>query len=252
MRKYPTGVPEHADVDRIRDAYAQRDAAAARSVYRFTNPAYQAHTQDLEWEVLAELRRQGLELADLRVLEIGAGFGQMLHRLKEFGARAVTGMDLMEHRVEEARRRYPGLDITAGDAAQLSYADASFDLVTQFVVLSSVLDPGLRAAIAAEMWRVTAPGGLILSYDLRPTPAPLRALARLLGARGEGGGTPTVALAPSELAALFPGGEVRHRSVSLHFDLVGLGSRSRLLTRLLASIPLLRTHALVAIRKPRA
>ena len=58
------------------------------------------------------------------------------------------------------------------NAAELPFPDGEFDLVTHFTCLSSVLDPGLRAAIAAEMWRVVRPGGVVLSFDMRPAPWP--------------------------------------------------------------------------------
>ena len=239
-----------AEVDRIRDAYAQRDAAAGASPYRFTNPAYLFHMQDLEWQVLRELRTAGVEIAGANVLEVGSGFGQILHRLREFGAARAAGVELSEERAEASKQRYPTLEIIAGDASDLPFEDGSFDLVTQFTCLSSVLDPSLRAAIAAEMWRVLAPGGAVLSYDMRPSPPLMRAISRALLGGGEGGGTPTVALAPQDVAGLFPGGQAKHRAVSLHFELAGLSARSRLIAGLLRAIPAVRTHALVLVRKP--
>ena len=64
-----------------------------------------------------------------------------------------------------ARARLPGADIRLGDASALPWEDASFDLVLQSMMFSSILDAGVRAAAARELARVLAPGGLLLSYD---------------------------------------------------------------------------------------
>ena len=85
----------------------------------------------------------------------------------------------MEDRIAIARERYPRLELVAGDATSLPWPEQSFDLVTQFTCLSSVLDHDVRRAIAAEMWRVLAPGGAIVSYDARAPRGPIRAFRRL-------------------------------------------------------------------------
>ena len=240
------------EIERIREEYRARDASGrASAVYSFSNPGYVFHTQDVEWQLLSALRTAGVNLDGCRVLEVGAGFGQIVHRLKEFGAREAVGIDLMEGRVEEARRRYPDLEMHAGDASAMPFEDGSFDLVTQFTCLSSILDAGVRRAVAADMWRVTAPGGTVLSYDMRPTPRLVQVAGRVLRrGRPVVDGTPTVALSPDEVASFFPGGEVLlSRAVTLNFELAGLAARSRLLALGLGALPFMRTHALVLVRK---
>jgi SAM-dependent methyltransferase len=71
----------------------------------------------------------------------------------------------MAERIEAARSRFPTADLRVGSAHELPYPHASFDLVCQMTLFSSVVDPGLRAAIAVEMLRVVRPGGLIVWYD---------------------------------------------------------------------------------------
>jgi SAM-dependent methyltransferase len=242
------------ELDRIREAYRARDAASSDSTYAWSNVGYRFYMQELEWVLLRELSRAGVVLADADVLEVGCGSGYFLHRMKEYGAATATGIDLMESRIAQARDRYPTLDLHAGDGAALPFADASFDIVTQFTCLSSVLDSELRQSIADEMWRVCRPGGAIVSFDMRPTPAPIRLLRRLLRARvgsSDAPITPTVPISLAQARALFGAGESHHRVVMLNFDLGGLAARGRLLAQAAASVPVLRTHLIFIATKPR-
>lgn len=236
--------------DRIRRAYEERDTGGTASVYSWENPGYAWHIQDLEWQLLAGLRRAGATLTGAQVLEVGCGFGAILQRMVDLGAAGGTGVDLSESRIEAARRRYPALDLRVADASALPFEDGTFDVVTQFVCLSSVLDPGMRQAICAEMLRVTRPGGLIVSYDLRPTPRPIQALGRVY-ARLRGleldRGTPTEPVTVGALRAAF--GDLDARTVTLNYDLTGVAGRSRLLAYALASLPPLRTHTLAVARR---
>jgi SAM-dependent methyltransferase len=236
--------------DRIRRAYEERDAAAPAARYGWENPGYVWHIGDLEWQLLSGMRRAGASFTGAQVLEVGCGFGTILQRMVDFGAASGTGVDLSAARVEEARRRYPALDVRVADASELPFEDGSFDVVTQFVCLSSVLDPELRRAICAEMARVTRPGGLIVSYDIRPTPRPIqlagRAYARLRRADLDRG-TPTAPVTLAELRTAF--GELDARTVTLNFDLAGVAGRSRTLAHAMALIPPLRTHTLAVARR---
>jgi SAM-dependent methyltransferase len=244
------------ELARIQAAYRERDAIS-RSVYSFTRAGYTFYMQALEWSLLDALRRAPLHLAGAHALDIGCGSGYLLHRLMEFGIGEVTGVDLMPERIEAARRRYPQPRFVCANAAQLPFADGEFDIVTQFTCLSSVLDPGLRSAIAAEMWRVVRPGGVVVSYDMRPPPWPVRAL-RALGEwrrRADNGtpepATPTVPISAEELRRLFPEAAPAYQSAGLAFGLCAVAARSRLAAQLLATVPVLREHAIgIAVKSP--
>jgi SAM-dependent methyltransferase len=245
------------EVERLTAEYEQRDkGGVASTTYSFVNPGYVFHIQDLEWELLRELRRHNIDLATMRVLEVGAGYGQWLQRFKEYGAAEAAGIDVLPWRIDAARKRYPTLDLVAGDAADLPYDDGHFDVTMQLTCLSSVLDEGVRRRIAAEMWRVTAPGGIVLSYDMRATPPAIRALGKfyaLLEGRGEAAAdssTPTIPIGTRELESLFGRTVTSHRVVTLNYELASLAGRSRLVASVLRALPWLRTHELVVIEKP--
>jgi SAM-dependent methyltransferase len=239
------------EIERIRAAYRERDAVPAGSS-PWLDRAHRRRLQDLEWELLEALARAGIDPRGLRVLEVGCGSGYFLSRFLDYGAGEAAGIDLMDDRVAIARERDPRLELVAGDAAALPWPDASFDLVTQFTCLSSVVDRELRQRIAAEMWRVLRPGGAVVSYDMHATPRAVR-LARRAAARrrrGVAAGTQTEPVEAGELRHLFPAAALDIRRVTLSPDLAAPAERARGLAPLLGAVPFLRTHLLAVGRKP--
>jgi SAM-dependent methyltransferase len=223
-----------AELERIRTEYRRRDAAGA-GPYRWDNPGYVTYMHDLERSLLRAFADAGVELTGASVLDVGCGGGYFLHRLREYGAGACHGIDLVEQRIAEARERYPELDFRVGSATELPFERGEIDLATQFTCLSSILDDDVRTQAAAEMLRVAA-GGWVLSFDLRS------------GSRGAVG-TPSVGLGPSELRRLF-GAPVLLRRVALRFPLAQIAGRHYLLARALGALPRLRSHYLGLWRVP--
>ena len=97
--------------------------------------------------------------AGKRLLEVGFGTGTDLLQFVRGGAR-VTGVDLTPRSIEIARRRFEVYGFTGefltGDCEDLSFPDASFDVVYSFGVLHHTPDT-LRAV--SEIHRVLKPGG---------------------------------------------------------------------------------------------
>lgn len=111
---------------------------------------------------------RGIDLAGRRVLESGCGFGGGCLYLKRRNAASVTGLDAMRSQIEACRQTYrePGLSFESGEAGNLPFENASFDLVLS--VESSGHYPSF-AAFVAEAHRVLHPGGELVIADLRPT-----------------------------------------------------------------------------------
>jgi SAM-dependent methyltransferase len=218
------------ELDRIRAAYGERDAAA-ETPYRWSNPGYVTYMQLLERALLRALDDAATPLAGARVLDVGCGSGYFLHRLSEYGAGECHGIDLLASRIEAARERYPGQEWHVGSATELPFAEGSFDLVSQFTCLSSILDDATRAAAAREMLRVAGRDGRVLSVDMRR------------GSRPGSAGTPTIGLDEDALRTLF--GEPRLlRRVALRFDLAQVAGRHALLAQALALARPFRSHVL--------
>ncbi|HVS84125.1 MAG TPA: class I SAM-dependent methyltransferase [Gaiellaceae bacterium] len=198
-----TGDDLAAEVEQIRDEYRRRSVAPQiAGEYSFLNPAHAHLVLQREQAILGALgRRLEVPLAEAEVLDVGCGVGTSLAFLAAYGAAPARlhGVDTDDARVEMGRASF-ALDLRASDGMTLPYEDASFDLVQQITMLSSVHSDALREQIAAEMRRVVRPGGLLLSFDVVATGLAPRLLNRglSLGRRGN----PTARTASTSSAAV--------------------------------------------------
>jgi SAM-dependent methyltransferase len=226
-----------SEADRILAEYSRREDDASAAIYAPTNPAPLFIRHSFELALVRLLDGEGaLPLGGRRVLDVGCGYGQWLADLETLGAerRLLAGIDLVPGRVESTRARLAGADIRQGEATELPFDDAGFDLVLQSMMFSSILDRSVREGAAAEMARVLAPGGLVLWYDFFVN-NPRNPQVRGIGRR--------------EVEELFPGFSVRWRRVTLAPPLIrALAPRLRPLASALQGMRLLNTHALAALR----
>jgi demethylmenaquinone methyltransferase/2-methoxy-6-polyprenyl-1,4-benzoquinol methylase len=148
------------------DVAAMFDGVARR--YDLTNDVL-SMGQDRRW------RRAVTDALGVRagesVLDLAAGTGTSSLPFLAAGARTVC-CDFSPGMLAVGKAKRPELTFIAGDAMALPFADASFDAVAISFGLRNVADP---AAAAAEMLRVTKPGGrLVVCEFSRPTWAPFR------------------------------------------------------------------------------
>ena len=141
---------------------SQMDEHAIRSAYRRWAPVY-----DKTFGVVAaEGRKHAVEIINRRrgrVLEVGVGTGLSLPSYRR--ELEIVGIDLSPDMLDKARERVAAerLANIAGlyemDAADLKFADASFDTVVAMYVMTVVPDP---EKVMRELSRVCAPGGEVL------------------------------------------------------------------------------------------
>ena len=137
---------------RIREAYAKR---LRNANYSWFHPSYLFLMQTRERNVLDLMKRYDFaSLKSKRILEVGCGAGLWLRQFINWGAQPqnIIGVDLLFDRVAEAKRSFPEtLRIECANVAKLEFPDATFDLVLQSTVFSSVLDISMKRQMAAEM-----------------------------------------------------------------------------------------------------
>jgi 2-polyprenyl-3-methyl-5-hydroxy-6-metoxy-1,4-benzoquinol methylase len=116
-------------------------------------------------------------LRGMSALDVGCGAGSNLAWLVELGAdpARLTGVDLVEQRIEAARARFAGIRFLAGDFLQTDVG-GPFDLVTMLAVLTSVTNPELKRRLMEKALGLVKPGGMFFFYDI-VTRRPVRGTA---------------------------------------------------------------------------
>lgn len=170
--------PMRSEVERIRRWYGDRalDPAIRARYAPFNDQQVDSLCQ--QYRAIADLMRSTgrLSLANLRILDVGCGKGRFLRNCLDWGAlpEDLHGVDVHADAIEEGLRRSPHIDLGVTNGIDLDFPDESFDLVTEFVVFSSIDDVDLRGRMAAEMQRVLRTGGYIFAWDLPSTRTPRR------------------------------------------------------------------------------
>jgi ubiquinone/menaquinone biosynthesis C-methylase UbiE len=92
---------------------------------------------------------------DRKVLDVGAGAGNMMHQLAQYGE--VIGLEYNPKPIPVAHAR--GFDVRQGSATDIPFADDTFDIVALLDTVEHIAD---EAAVLQETFRVTKPGGYMI------------------------------------------------------------------------------------------
>lgn len=226
-----------SEIDRIRERYARRREREA--TWDNLAPDTYLPMQEKERALIRWLGSCGIApLSERRLLDIGCGNGGDLLGLIRLGFEPanLVGCELLEHRADAARRRLPAaLRIECGDALAAPLEDASFDIVMQSTVFTSLLDADFQQRLADRMWSLARPGGGILWFDFvydNPSNPDVRGVPR------------------RRIRELFPNGEMRCWRVTLAPPIARRVTRvAPALYGALDAFPFLRTHVLCWIAK---
>jgi ubiquinone/menaquinone biosynthesis C-methylase UbiE len=119
------------------------------------------------------LRDAGMRLDEATILDVGCGWGSVLGRLVQYGARPerLYGVDVQQERIAQAQAQYPGMNLRYADAQHLGFASQWFDAILCINLFGSILDGLVAQTVAAEVRRVVRPTGVIIWCDIRyPNP----------------------------------------------------------------------------------
>lgn len=223
---------------RIQDVYAIR-RIDKEGLYSWFSQGHVYMMQEVERALLVLLNKNGTNsLAGKAILDIGCGSGSWIHEFIKLGAAPenLAGVDLLDWRIDIAKRICPAsVRLECGSAQKLKFSDRSFDVVTQFVVFSSILDSNIRHQVASEMFRVLKDDGFIIWYDFFVN-NPRNKDVKGIGER--------------DIRQLFPGCRVELRRITLAPPLIRLiAPYSWLLCYVLERLKVFDTHYIGLIRK---
>ena len=147
------------------------------------------------WQFSATMRRMEDELGrrlnlptGSRVLDAGCGMGDVARRMASKFRLDVTGIDVLDFNVEEARRRSTDWDglgpmgmgsarmgvgrtqFQVGDYHRLDFPDASYDGLYTMETFVHSADP---EHVLDEFFRVLRPGGRLVMFEYSRTPGEL-------------------------------------------------------------------------------
>lgn len=216
--------------ERVCRAYENRKIKGWGKRYSWYEKGVLHRVQERERVLLLMLKDTVGNLSDKRILDIGCGYGNTLIPFLLYGAKIENcfGVDILEDRIESAKKRLPGMTFACCSAENIPFQKNTFDLVTMFTCLSSVLDNHIRWRICQEALAMLRPGGWVLNYDFRvnnPFSPDVKAV-RL-----------------DELKEHFPGCKCYSKRLTLIPPLARtLGRYSVALCNILTLIPFLRTH----------
>ena len=229
---------EDWEIDRIRAEYKRREREIPLDFYAWNRPVNQFFSSQAARASIRALVKHGMfPLENRTLVDVGCGQGARLIDWLQWGAPCghLAGIELDAEQAQAARGALPGADIRVGDARTLPWRGASFDVVSQSLLFTSILAPAVKRKIASEMLRVLKPDGLILWYDFRYDNP------RNPNVRG---------IEAGEIRSLFPACRVKLQKVTLAPPIARiLVPLSWIAALALEKIPFLRTHYLGVIRK---
>ena len=100
---------------------------------------------------------ESLALDRPQILDLGCGIGWFSHEFSRFGE--VTGIDLSDHAIAQAKARYPGITFVTGNVLTEPLPAAHFDVVVSQEILAHVEDQAKYLQVAANALR---PGGYLI------------------------------------------------------------------------------------------
>ena len=227
------------EAERIRKAYAHRDASGKDALYVWSRPEVLLSHYRFRVAVTQALAKIGWsDWANKDCLDVGCGYGGWLRTIQEWGGKAprLHGTDILPDRIARARELSPNLDFFVSDSWPMPLQDKSMDFISAHMVFSSILNKTAREKLAFEMQRVLRDDGVILIYEFRIS---------------DPRNPDTIGIGKKEMSRLFPQHELRMQTVTLAPPIFRrLAKWSPLIAHMTeVLLPFLRTHAVFTLKQ---
>lgn len=134
--------------DEFGKEYLQRNIYTPKHLDEFYKNRYTLSRTDLNNRFLKNINK------DAKILEVGTNIGNQLLHLQSMGFENLYGIEIQERAINFAKKRADNLNIIKGDALDIPFKDAYFDLVFTSGVLIHISPDNINFAID-EIYRVT-------------------------------------------------------------------------------------------------
>lgn len=140
----------------------KENIAATKAYYdkRFGELSQHLNEEEtIRWKAIASVLKEQHRGGALRVADFGCGRGWLSHKLSDFGR--VSGFDVSEKAIENARQCFPGLDFICLDASEAIPEEfaGTFDLVVSSEVIEHIQD---QLSYLKNIFTLLRPGGHFL------------------------------------------------------------------------------------------
>ena len=102
---------------------------------------------------------------DAAILDVGCGYGRIMHELSGLGFIRIRGIDFSEKLIQRGKRLYPDLTLEVQRDKRIDFPDSSFDAVLLCAVLTCVPNDADQEFLRNEILRVLRPGGILYVND---------------------------------------------------------------------------------------
>lgn len=115
------------------------------------------------------LNRNDIKLSKFNsILDLGCGIGYLLRIIAEIrgNSEGLVGVDLLEKRLEQAKRINKNIKWIKADMCNLPFKDKAFDFITTLVSFMFLTEEKDLKKAVSEVARVLRNGGFFLFYDV--------------------------------------------------------------------------------------
>ena len=134
-----------------------------------------SHNQEKYWDKVAEEKEfptpfqikyfEKYVSKEMKVLDVGCGYGRTLNELYSHGFENLTGIDYSQAMINRGLRLYPDLNLIKTDGERIPFPDKEFDAVILLAVLTSSYKDEEQMNIISEISRVLKNNGILYIND---------------------------------------------------------------------------------------
>lgn len=150
--------------------YAKREHELGRDRHHFWNREVLLQTLAYDASVISALRSIDIQPSEATILDVGCGEGGSIVNYLRLGfdPSKIYGIDILEDRIQSARKKLPHIHFVLGDASEMDmFKEGQFDIVTGTGIFLAIPEEALAVRIAQEMLRIVKHGGHIVLAEWR-------------------------------------------------------------------------------------